>query len=341
MRWSGLATSSLTASLVVLLAPASTVGEQSSPLSPADKQPAYRFGLSVDMVHLSVTVVNKKNRLVTDLQIKDFQVYEDGIPQQISFFSKATDSPVDVFLLVDASGSMDLEHKVANARTAGVQLIHGLDPIDRVAVYGFDKDVFELCPFTLDRKKAVEALQKVEAFGVTAIHDAVARASAIIEGQGFGRRAIVVITDGADTASQLSVAEAVDAAKRVDLPVYAVRVLSPLEDPQHDAYLGESALRRPAEDALQRFAEETGGRLYEASQLGVLRQISLQIREELKTQYRIGYVPRNAAHDGRFRRVEVRTKKGAEARTRKGYYAEIAKRGKSSSRVGETTLSSH
>lgn len=340
MRLNGLEAATLTAFLLPLLSPA-LVSSQSSSLSRFDQQPAFRFGLSVDMVHLGVTAVNKKNRLVTDLEQRDFQVYEDGVLQQISFFSKGTDSPVDIFLLVDASGSMDMEHKVANARTAAIQLIHGLDPIDRVAVYGFDKDVFELCPFTEDRQKAVGALGKVEAFGVTAIHDAVARASAIIEGQGFGRRAIVVITDGVDTASQLSVAQAVDVAKRVDLPVYAVRVLSPLEDPKHDAYLGKSALARPAEDALRRFAEETGGRLYEGSQLGVLRQISAQIREELKTQYRIGYVPRNPAHDGRFRRIEVRSKKGVEARTRKGYYAGTAKRGKSSSRVSETNLSSH
>jgi Ca-activated chloride channel family protein len=321
--------------MALLLTPLS-VTSQTPPIG-SDQQPAFRFGLSVDMVHLGVTVV-KKNRLVTNLVESDFHVYEDGVLQEISFFSRGTDSPVDVFLLVDASGSMDMERKVANARTAAMQLIHSLDPVDRVAVYGFDKDVFELCPFTEDRQKAIAALEGVEAFGVTAIHDAVAKASALVEGQGFGRRAIVVITDGIDTASQLSVAQAVDAAKRVDLPVYAVRVLSPLDDPKHDAYLGKSALPRPAEDALQRFAEETGGRLFEGSQLGVLRQISTQIREELKTQYRLGYVPRNSAHDGRFRRIEVRTKKGAEVRTRKGYYA---KRGKSSSRVGDTASSSH
>jgi VWFA-related protein len=332
--------------LIALLAGFTTTAASGQSGGDQDAAKGYRFSMAVDMVHLAVTAVNKKDRLVSDLIQEDFVVLENGVPQEVVFFSKGTDSPVDIFLLVDASGSMDMVDKVANARNAAIQLIHSLDPIDRVAVYAFDQDVMKLAGFTDDKQVAIRSLEKIEPFGATAIHDAVARASVIIEGEGFGRRAIVLITDGVDTASELSIAEAVDVARRVDLPVYAMRVLSPVDDPAHDLYLqdpsGEEKGMPARPDALAQFAEATGGRLYQGSELGTLRQIALQIKEELKTQYRIGYVPTNAARDGTFRRVEVRFKrKGVLARTRKGYFAKTSRRGEASTPAGERRPASH
>jgi len=293
--------------------------------SPDVQQKPFTFGMTVEMVHLGVTVM-KKGRIVTDLVQKEFEVYEDGALQQIEYFSKGTDAPVDLFLLVDASGSMDMVQKVASAKNTAIQLIYSLDPEDRVAVYAFDRELMKLQDFTEDKEAAIRSLEEIEPFGITAIYDAVARASTVVAEAGFGRRAIVLITDGVDTGSELSPTEAVEFAKRVDLPLYVVRVLSPIDDPSHDQFVG--ARETPGHDALALFAEETGGQLYTGSEIGVLRQISIRIREELKTQYRLSYVPRNTAQDGRFRRVDVRTsKKGLEARTRKGYYARPPGRG--------------
>ena len=287
----------------------------------------YRFEMSVEAVHLAVTVT-KKSRLVTNLKEKDFRVYEDGVPQELSYFSRGTDSPVDIMLLVDASGSMDLVSKVANTRNAGIQLIHSLDPEDRVAVYAFDQHLYEAIAFTRDKEKAIAKLQQIEPFGATALYDAVALAASEVEHQGFGRRAIVVMTDGIDTSSRLSIEEAVTRAKGVDLPVYAVRVVSPLDDPSSDRYLGVHGRDAKKADALERFSKETGGRLFTGSEIGALRLIALQIREELKTQYRLGYVPTNKAEDGKFRQVDIETRRrGVIVHARKGYYAKKPRSG--------------
>lgn len=317
---------------VTALLAASFIARGSAATTPqnddVDRKPTYRFGLSVDMVHLSVAAL-KKDRLVTDLKQEHFQVLEDGVPQEIAYFSKGTDAPVDIFLLVDASGSMDMVEKVANARKAAIELIQSLDDVDRVAVYGFDKDLFELSGFSEDKHKAIRALAELEPFGTTAIHDAVARAATVIEQEGFGRRAVVLVTDGMDTSSQLSLDEAVEAARRVELPVYSIRVVSPLDDPASESYL-----RRPEEaqppppDSMQVIARESGGRLFQGSDLETLRLISLKIREELKTQYRLGYAPSQPVRDRSFRRIEVKIdRRGVEARTRKGYYPTVPKTG--------------
>lgn len=306
--------------LVGLLAVPAVQGQDGE--SSADLAEGYRFELSVDAVHLAATVVNKKGRVVTDLEQGDFLVYEEGVPQVITYFARGTDAPVDVLLLIDASGSMDMVSKVSNARNAAMLLISILEAEDRVAVYGFNSDIFELCAFTEDKLEAVRALERLEPFGSTAIHDAVAEISDVVRHMGFGRRAIVLITDGVDTASELTVDQAVELAKGVDLPVFVIRVLSPLDDPKNEAFVGIHGERAQRGEGLERFATETGGRLYEASQLGALRLASLRVKEELKTQYRLAYVPRDSRLDGRFRKIEVYVRlKDVKVRTRKGYFA--------------------
>lgn len=312
--------------LVGLMAASPLYGQNGS--STKDLPVDYRFGLDVDAVHLAATVVDKKGRLVTDLTEGDFVVYEDGVPQDLTYFSRGTDAPVDVLLLVDGSGSMDMASKVANARNAAIQLVSVLGAEDRVAVYAFAREIVKLCSFTEDKQEAIGALQRLEPFGSTAIYDAVARASDLIRHEGFGRRAIVLITDGIDTASELSVEQAVEVAKGVDLPVYAIRVLSPLDDPESDSFVGVHGRDATLVDSLERFAAETGGKLHEASELGTLRLASFRVKDELKTQYRLGYVPRDSRQDGRFRRIEVYIRlEDVQVRTRKGYYARTDKRG--------------
>jgi VWFA-related protein len=156
----------------------------------------------------------------------------------------------------------------------------------------------------------------------------------LIRNMGFGRRAVVLITDGVDTASKLSVDQAVELAKGVDLPVFVIRVLSPLDDPSNDAFVGIHGERARKGEALERFATETGGRLYEASQIGALHLASLRVKEELKTQYRMAYVPRDSRLDGRFRKIEVYVRlKDVEVRTRKGYFARKPAAGLSGARA--------
>jgi len=282
----------------------------------------FRFTAIVDAVHLNVSVVNKKGRLITDLSREDFTVIEDNIHQKIVYFARGEDAPLDLVLLVDASGSMEVTEKATNARNAAIQLIHGLGPEDRVSVYAFDRDVYQLTDFTQDKAAAIAALTRLEPFGSTALYDAVVTLSDAVVHEGFGRRAIVVTTDGVDTSSVWSVEDAVAKAKGVDLPVYAIRVISPVDDPDNEKFLGVHGASFRGEDALRRFTAETGGDMYQGSQWGQLVTASRRIREEMKTQYRLGYVPVNPRDDDGFRSIEVSTprRRGVEVRTRKGYY---------------------
>jgi Ca-activated chloride channel homolog len=300
----------------------------SAEISQADEAPSpdvYRFTTSVDAVHLSVSVVNKKGRLVTDLSRDDFMVVEDNLHQKIVYFARGEDAPLDLVLLVDASGSMELTEKAANARNAAIQLIQSLGPEDRVSVYAFDRDVYQLTDFTQDKAAATAALTRLEPFGSTALYDAVVTLSDAVLHEGFGRRAIVVTTDGVDTSSSRTVEEAVAKAKAVDLPVYAIRVISPVDDPESEMFLGIHGASFRGEDALRRFTAETGGDMYQGSDWGQLVTASRRIREEMKTQYRLGYVPVNPRNDEGFRTIEVSTprRRGVEVRTRKGYYPKL------------------
>jgi Ca-activated chloride channel family protein len=282
----------------------------------------FRFTATVDAVHLNVSVVKKDGRLVTDLSKEDFMVVEDNIHQKIVYFARGADAPLDLVLLVDASGSMEVTAKATNARNAAIQLIHSLGPEDRVSVYAFDRDVYQLTDFTEDKTAAIAALTRLEPFGSTALYDAIVTLSGHVIHEGFGRRAIVVTTDGVDTSSSSSVEEAVAKAQAVDLPVYAIRVISPVDDPENEMFLGMHGAHFRGEDALKRFTAETGGQVYQGSEWGQLVTASRRIREEMKTQYRIGYVPVNPRNDDGFREIEVSTprRRGVEVRTRKGYY---------------------
>jgi VWFA-related protein len=282
----------------------------------------YRFTATVDAVHLNVTAVKKDGRLVTDLEQKDFRVVEDNILQNIVYFARGQEAPLDLVLLVDASGSMEITDKATNARNAAIQLIQSLGPEDRVSVYSFDKHVYQLTDFTEDKDTAIKALTRLEPFGSTALYDAVVTLSSAVAHEGFGRRAIVITTDGVDTSSTRTIQEAIEKAKAVDLPVYAIRVISPVDDPEHDLFLGIHGANFRGEDALRRFTAETGGDTYQGSQWGQLVTATRRIREEMKTQYRIGYVPANPRKDEGFRQIEVSTprRRGVEVRTRKGYY---------------------
>jgi Ca-activated chloride channel family protein len=282
----------------------------------------YRFTATVDAVHLNVSVVGKKGRLVTDLTQDDFLVVEDNIRQNVVYFARGEDAPLDLVLLVDASGSMEFTEKAANARNAAIQLIHSLGPEDRVSVYAFDRDVYQLTEFTEDKEQAIAALNRLEPFGSTALYDAVVTLSSVVVHEGFGRRAIVLTTDGVDTSSERSVEEAVAKAKSVDLPVYAIRVIAPVDDPENEMFLGVHGAHFRGADALRRFTAETGGDMYQGSQWGQIVTASRRIREEMKTQYRLGYVPVNPRTDDGFRQIDVSTprRRGVDVRTRKGYY---------------------
>jgi VWFA-related protein len=280
------------------------------------------FSAGADLVILSATAVDGKGRPVTDLKPGELRVFDEGRPQPLEHFTRADDLQARLLLLVDASGSMDSELQTTSTQMAAIQLLGALSPEDRVGLAGFDKDYFALVQWTGNFDEVRQALTELESFGTTALHDALEKAAEDIAGQGEGQRAIVVITDGNDTASERTPDEVIARSRALDVPIYAISVLSPLDDPGSPLYTGRERPTKAAEGValLKRYATLSGGQAFAVSDFRSLRAAALEIVQELKNQYRLGYRPPN--EPAGFRRVEIRsTRKGVVVRTRQGYVA--------------------
>ncbi len=281
---------------------------------------APRFASGADLVILSATAVDRHGRPVTGLRQDEFRVFEDGRPQRLEHFAEGRTAPARVLLLVDASGSMNAALKSTSARMAITQLLAGMDPSDEVALAGFDHRYWGLVPFTRDRARVLAAMGELEPFGSTALHDALDHAAHDLASAGEGRRAVVVVTDGVDTASQLRPDDVLARSQALDVPIYALSVVSPVDDPHSELFTRGA---RPADATagtavLGRYATLSGGASFTISDLAGLQRAAAAILAELKHQYRLGY----DAPPGppRFRRVEVlSTRKGVLVKTRSGY----------------------
>jgi Ca-activated chloride channel homolog len=279
-----------------------------------------RFSARTDLVVLSATAIDRKGRPVTDLRREEFRVFEDGRPQRVDHFSLGRDSRARLLVLVDASGSMTGQLKTASARMAVTQILAALEPEDEAALAGFDHRYFGLVPFTTDRQQILRAFEEVETFGSTGLHDGLDRAARDLASHGEGRRAVVVITDGVDTASQSRPEDVIARSRALDVPIYAVTVVSPLDDPASERFTGKqrTAAAVAGAEMLARYADHSGGAAFVVSDFTGLRAAAAKVAYELKHQYRLGYDP--PAGPPRFRRVEVRTtRKGVQVRTRSGY----------------------
>ena len=288
--------------------------------SPAVPAEVPRFASRADLVILSATAVDRHGRPVTGLRRDEFRVFEDGRPQHVEHFAEGRTAPARVLLLVDASGSMNAALKTTSARMAVTQLLAGMDPGDEVALAGFDHRYWGLVPFTLDRERVRAALGDLEPFGSTALHDALDHAAHDLASAGEGRRAVVVVTDGVDTASALRPDDVLARSRALDVPIYPLSVVSPVDDPGSELFArGERpAVATVGTAVLARYALLSGGASFTVSDLGGLQRAAAAILGELKHQYRLGYDP--PPGPPRFRRVEVlSTRKGVLVKTRSGY----------------------
>ncbi|HEV7499409.1 MAG TPA: VWA domain-containing protein, partial [Vicinamibacteria bacterium] len=186
-----------------------------------------RFTAGTDLVILSATAVDRHGRPVTNLRPDELRVLEDGRPQRLEHFSEAQSVPARLLLLVDASGSMNVALKTASTSMAVAQILAGLQPADEVALAGFDQRYWGIVPFTRDHERILKALGELEPFGSTALHDALDHAAQDLASWGEGRRAVIVLTDGVDTASQLRPDDVLERSRALDVPIYSVSVVSP------------------------------------------------------------------------------------------------------------------
>ncbi len=280
-------------------------------------QPPFRAG--VELVSLNVTVVDVANHYVTELQQDDFNVFEDGVKQDVTFFNK-TNLPIALSVLLDTSASM--ENKLQTAQDAAVGFARRLRPQDLAEVIDFDSRVTVLQNFTNNAHELEQAIRKTSAGGSTSLYNAVYIALKDLKKvvarntEEIRRQAIVLLSDGEDTSSLLPFEEVLDLAKRSETAIYTIGLRA-----QEGPATGTKGFKE-AEFVLKQFAQETGGRAFFPIQVSELSGIYGQISEELSSQYTIGYTSRNPRRDGAWRRIVVRVDRPAvAARTKQGYFA--------------------
>jgi len=286
--------------------------------APERQRPSFRA--AVDIVSLNVTVMDGTNRYVTDLNREDFQVFEDGVRQEVTFFNKRQ-LPIALSLLMDSSASM--EDKIATAQAAAVNFVRRLKPVDVAQVIDFDSRVEIRQEFTSNHEALESAIFQTAAGGSTSLHNAIyisLKELRKVRAQGeedVRRQALVVFSDGEDTSSLVSFEEVMDLAKRSETAIYAVALRS--GDSTHSKGF------REAEFVMRQLAQETGGRAFFPARIEDLSNVYGQIADELSSQYTIGYTSRNQLRNGAWRRVVVQVARpNATPRTKKGYYAPTA-----------------
>jgi len=277
--------------------------------------PAFRSG--VDLVSLNTTVTDPTNRFVLDLGAGDFSIVEDGVGQEIRFFSRTT-LPLSVSLLLDSSASMD--ERMKTAQKAALGFAEALRAQDQAQVIDFDSRVSVVAPFGASRAEVEKAIASTVAGGSTALYNAIYIALRELNKvrsrniEDLRRQAIVVLSDGEDTSSLVAYDEVLELAKRSETVIYAIGLRS------KDGYTGKGY--SDADYVLRQLTSQTGGRVFFPGGADELPSIYGMISEELSSQYLLGYTSSNPRRDGRWRRIQVRVSRaGATARTRQGYYA--------------------
>ena len=281
-------------------------------LVPAQGQ---RIRSGVELVSLNVTVTDGAGKYVTDLGEKEFEVFEDGAKQNLTFFSR-TQQPISLALLLDTSASMD--ERMGIAQEAAIGFARQLHKDDQAEVIDFDSQVRILQAFTNDAATLEKAIRQTTPNGSTSLYNAIyislkelkkVRATGTSD---IRRQAIVLLSDGDDTSSLIEFEEVLDLAKRSETAIYAIGLRQ-----------GEIARRefKEAEFVLKQLATETGGRAYFVTDVRELPRIYQTIWDELSSQYSLAYSSGNPKRDGAWRRIQVRLlRPNTAARTKLGYY---------------------
>jgi Ca-activated chloride channel family protein len=281
--------------------------------TPAKAGDDQTLSVNVDLVNILFTVADRKGKFVTNLKKDDFKVFEDERQQAITNFSSETDLPLTIALLVDTSGS--IRDKLQFEQRAATEFFYSTlqRGKDKAMIISFDSGVDLIQDFTDDPEKLAGAVQKIRAGGGTSLYDAIYLAvTQKLSGQP-GRRIVILITDGDDNSSRISLTETLEAAQKNDVAVYAISTNS-------TGYFGSKDQER-GDKTLKRFATETGGKPFFPLKIQDLATSFVDIREELRAQYQIGYRPSNSRLDGTFRKIRVDVAdKRFKVRTRTGYY---------------------
>jgi Ca-activated chloride channel family protein len=286
---------------------------QPTPPQPPPAQQRFRGG--VELVSLSVTVTDG-SRFITDLEQPAFEVFEDGVKQELTFFSRVQ-QPIALAILLDTSNSM--ESKLQTAQEAAIGFVRRMKPTDTIELIDFNSQVRIAQAFTSDIRQLESAIRATTVNGSTSLYNAIyvslkeLKKERARTAEEIRRQAIVVLSDGDDTTSLVEYEDVLDLAKRSETAIYAIGL--------RDTDIGRPQFKE-AEFVLRQLSSETGGRAFFPSSVVELPKIYEQISEELASQYSLAYSSKNPLRDGAWRRILVRlAKPGLTARTRQGYYA--------------------
>jgi Ca-activated chloride channel family protein len=304
----------LLAFVTLTMLPAASLAQQAEPPPPQPDAP-YTIAVSVDEVLLHATVRRRRGPPVAGLDRDAFQIFEDGVPQQIRHFSHA-EVPATVGLVIDNSGSMITRR--AEVIAAALAFAESSNPYDQIFLVNFNERVrFGLpsgVPFTDDRAQLRDAMKSVTADGMTALYDAVVVALQHLTLADRDKKVLIVISDGADNASNHTEEQMLALAARSGAIIYGLGIYEP----------GDPENRRPRA-ALRALAEVSGGEAFFPQSLREVLPLCERIAREIRSQYALSYIPTNQHLDGTYRTIEVRAAtpggRALSVTTRLGYTA--------------------
>jgi VWFA-related protein len=319
--------------ILLILTLSGTLLAQAPTAQQAPQDDSSLIKVDVDVVNVLAAVRDKRGGLVANLSEKDFTIFEDGKQQPIKYFTRETDLPLTIGLLIDVSGSQ--RNLIGIERSAAIQFFSQvLRKKDEAFLISFGEESELLQDYTNSVRLLTEGLGNLRvSSGVgglgpgpvptagqprgTVLYDAVYVAATEKLRTEVGRKVIVVITDGVDEGSKLPLRDALEAAQKADAVIYSV------EYSDASAYGGWGFNMGGGGDAaLHQFSDPTGGRVYRVGRNNSLDAVFKELSDEMRSQYAIGYTPLNPAKDGSFRKLEIRmANKDLKAQARKGYYA--------------------
>lgn len=317
---------------ITLILPQSSYTQQQKPPQDKNKRDDETIRIDTDLVMLNATVTNDRGRFVANLKQSDFSVYEDGVKQQLEYFNTGDREPISLGIIFDTSGSM--VDKIDGVRDAVEHFVKAVTPGDEIFLIQFSNHADLVQDFTDDRRRILRAIDRLEPRGSTALYDAIVMGLDRVGNGKHRKRALMLLTDGNDTSSRIKLNDAVGLASEFEVIIYALGLGHGERGSfGHGGHGGGIIFGRQNNDTvdmnvLRAFADATGGEAFfleNAHKAGrdLVDEAALQVADELKQQYTLGYYPTNTRKDGSFRKIRVEvSNKSLRVRAKRGYYAQ-------------------
>jgi Ca-activated chloride channel family protein len=313
-----------------IIAAQQTAPQESSPAAaapptdaaPDSQDPRYRLNVNVELVNVTATVRDQQGKYMDGLKLEDFQVFEDGAEQKISFFSHDLRVPISVGVLIDSSGSM--RHKLQQALQTVREIAAAISPQDEMFVVQFASDVEMRHHFTSNMQEIQKSLRDIKAGGETAAYDAIQAGMDEMKMAKHNKKILLLVTDGFDTKSHINSAQVEDILKRSEVLVYAIGI----DDDDDDPLVLRRTRYHIYHYMLDRLTGVSGGRAFRmfTGRNYALTTVAQVLLEELHQQYTLSYYPTSLPDKNTWRQVDVKVKKaGSQIRHRTGYYVNEAK----------------